>query len=438
MKKSYLLLVTALLFIQLVYSQKNIQFEDPFEKVLDMKLFYRPITIKGKLYSKTEYRYNIIGRLDANKRFWHYSPKEIFNKTVSKYDNSGNIIEVSEYDKEGILISKKNYKYNSKGSKIEEVSTYDTTHNPLEPRKNDGPCCETRYIYNYNSNGKVIEKKEVFENQNTFLSQSYKYDDKGNKIEEVSYRTYPLPEKITYKYDSIGNIIEEVRYDKNGIIYRKLGFEYNKNGKKVEENYFDREYMRRLKIDRKSINIYDPNLKYMLTATSTFNYDLKGNLIQVSNFFPKDSLESKLIYKYDLIGNQIENILYNADGTIAWKLNYAYDSGRNIIEYTKNRNGFKNKYTCTYDSFGNIIEYFYYSGSNLSDGYKLVRKHSYKYNSSGDMIESSTYNQKGVLEDRYTFNYDAFGNLIEKMFFERVNENVFVKKRLDIFSLEYY
>ncbi len=438
MKKTYLLLVTALLFIQLVYSQNNIQFEDPFEKVLDMKLFNRPITIKGKLYSKTEYRYNIIGRLDANKRFWHYSPKEIVNKTVHKINNSGNIIEFSEYDKEGILISKQNYKYNSKGSKIEEVSTYDTTGAPDEPRKNDGPCCETRYIYNYNSNGKVIEKKEVFENQKTFLIQSYKYDDKGNIIEKVSYRTYPLPEKITYKYDSIGNIIEEVSYDQNGIIHRKLGFEYNKNGKKIEENYFDRKHMSRLRIDRKSINIYDPNLKYMLTATSTFNYDLKGNLIQVSNFFPKDSLESKLIYKYDLIGNQIENILYNADGTIVWKRNYAYDSSRSIIEFSQNKNGVKNKNTCKYDSFGNIIEHFYYSGSTLSDSYKLVRKDSYKYNSLGDIIENSTYNEKGVLEDRITFNYDALGNLIEKMVFERVNENVFVKKSLYIFSLEYY
>jgi hypothetical protein len=437
MKKSYLLLVPALLFIELVYSQNNIQFEDPFEKVLDMKLFHRPISIKGKLKSKTRYWYNINGRLDANKRFWHYAPKELIFKIVNKYDNSGNVIEVSEYDKMNNLTSKQ--KYNSKGSIIEEVRTYDTTKNYWEEqRKNDPPCCIRRYIYNYDSNGTLIEKREGDESQRTFLSQSYKYDDKGNKIEEVSYKTGPLPEKIIYKYDSIGNIIEEVSYDKNGIIHKKKNYQYNGSGNKIEENYFDHKNWGRLKIDRKSINIQDPNFEYMLTATSTFNYDLKGNLIQESNFFPKDSLENRLIYKYDLIGNQIENIFYNADGTIVWKRNYAYNSSRNIIEYTQNKNGAKEKYTCKYDSLGNIIDLVYYFSSKLSDGYKLVNKESFKYNSLGDMIEVSKYDEKGILQSRDTFNYDALGNLIEKIVFERVNENVFVKKRLDIFSLEYY
>jgi hypothetical protein len=56
---------------------------------------------------------------------------------------------------------------------------------------------------------------------------TYKYDDKGNKIEENSYKTDgSLNYRWTYKYDNKGNKIERNTYNSDGSLGDKTTYKY--------------------------------------------------------------------------------------------------------------------------------------------------------------------------------------------------------------------
>lgn len=83
----------------------------------------------------------------------------------------------------------------------------------------------------YNSDGSLREKN------------TYKYDEKGNKIEENNYNDNgSLCWKNTYNYDEKGNVIEENNYNYDGIskgIYT-YEYEYDENKNWIQEiKYFN-------------------------------------------------------------------------------------------------------------------------------------------------------------------------------------------------------
>ncbi len=98
-------------------------------------------------------------------------------KRIRKFDNSGNLIKILDYNSKDILKGKSIYKYDNKGNNIQ--------------------------FFNYDSNGKLVYKSEL-----------YTYDDKG----------YIDSKTNIYKYDNKGNLIEttiknivtKYEYDENG------------------------------------------------------------------------------------------------------------------------------------------------------------------------------------------------------------------------------
>jgi len=70
--------------------------------------------------------------------------------------------------------------------------------------------------------------------------QSFKYDEKGNKLEMVEYDAYgKITYKYTYKYDEKGNKLEEVKSDADGKITYKYTAKYDEKGNKVNETNYD-------------------------------------------------------------------------------------------------------------------------------------------------------------------------------------------------------
>jgi len=52
---------------------------------------------------------------------------------------------------------------------------------------------------------------------------TYKYDENGNKIEEIWYNSDgSLLDKRTYLYDENGNQIERIRFNSGGLVTREI------------------------------------------------------------------------------------------------------------------------------------------------------------------------------------------------------------------------
>ena len=63
----------------------------------------------------------------------------------------------------------------------------------------------------------------------------YKYDSRGNKIEEADYNSDgSLDDKTIYKYDLRGNKIEEAKYNSDGPLDRKYTYKYDSRGNMIE------------------------------------------------------------------------------------------------------------------------------------------------------------------------------------------------------------
>lgn len=153
-------------------------------------------------------RYNI----SNSKEFIQY-------KDTYKYNNNENRIEWIIYDKSGLICQMYKYRYDDNGNRIETVSydtngnvkskyvcKYDFKGNLIEHGfypAND----EWKITYNYNTDGKVIEKED------NYGKITYKYDEKGNNVAEELQNFTSENFTFTYEYDKIGN--KTAKYCKN-------------------------------------------------------------------------------------------------------------------------------------------------------------------------------------------------------------------------------
>ncbi len=161
----------------------------------------------------------------------------VFLKETFIYDRYGNVSENTyEYSEYTIPIyppiSKEIYKYNSENKLIEKREYYNTY--------DENVSVET---YNYNSNGKLIEKF-----LNNELDESYQYDSKGNLILKNKYGYADFPESETFKYDSKGKLVERkvegelTEYCKNndkGDLEVKTIHYHNNHDHRVETYIYD-------------------------------------------------------------------------------------------------------------------------------------------------------------------------------------------------------
>ncbi|HRS54049.1 MAG TPA: hypothetical protein P5250_05030, partial [Bacteroidales bacterium] len=106
---------------------------------------------------------------------------------------------------------------------------------------------------NYNKNG-LIKTKE-----------SYKYDNQGNKLEEIKWNNDSLIYHKKYTYNSNSYKTEEIWLDNKGKIIQKSVFKLNANGDKIVETVYNNSEQiistiyytynnKKLKTERKTIN----------------------------------------------------------------------------------------------------------------------------------------------------------------------------------------
>lgn len=301
---------------------------------------------------------NLSGRVKSVKEA-HYGADEKFGEVIKKEKHK----QVDFYfNEDGFFLE------NMSKSYLTEISSFDNT---------------TRETFKYNKEGKIIRKSffsDFFSESETLTS--YKYDDRGNLIEEKANKvTGELLSRDTYTYDDRNNKIEEkIMNSKEKVLWKRV-FKYDSKGNNIEKT----EYNSDGELDSKNI----------------YKYDDRNNLIEESEYNSDGNLENKNVFKFDIKGNLIEEFTYDSEGMQENKAILKYDEKNNNVEEKK-----------------------YYSDNSL----KMLGD--YKYDKSGGLRKSqiSWYNLEGKLTSSYNSEYDEKGN-------ELINETKKVKNSPEFLNL---
>lgn len=193
-----------------------------------------------------------------------------------------------------------------------------------------------------------------------------------------------------------------------------LNKRFKGNVKTVKENYYTVSPHGRIKIDKNRYNnyFYDPN----------------GNIIEYVEKNESRQINYKYIYEYDSAGNRKKMYCYSHD-SLRCILSSIYDDRGNEIEYKiNNHKGFcLQKTTQKIDENGNVIEIRTFKNDTLQSFSKA------SYDSKGNKLTDSTFNQNGVLIKSTELFYNSVGE-VKKMITYNPLEN---KKDSCFYSYEY-
>lgn len=146
------------------------------------------------------------------------------------YDKDGQLIEywICELDKNGRLTKKNTY--NNFGE-IKQVNffIYDSNGNEIENSVNNASEYLVRKILSqYNSESQLIEVsiQEFYGGKNHIRNYSYKYDSKGNRIEQTSKGSDGTVSIFKNEYDDNDNHILMKAFDIDGTLQNEFEYKY--------------------------------------------------------------------------------------------------------------------------------------------------------------------------------------------------------------------
>lgn len=218
--------------------------------------------------------------------------------TQSSYSATGDSGQASR----GNLFMTFDWKFDEKGNFIEKKS------------KRTGDSIVHFQIYRYDTAEHLL-----LDSSNEYKDHSwdiYLYDLKGNQIERLEHYSDSGKTKIgiteIYKVDEKGNKIEEDCYwgNKDSLNY-KAYIKNNERGQELEKVYYDEKG----KLHTKVVRVYDD----------------KGNQLEFQ-IYNCDTLKNKYTWKWDNRDNEIESCNYKKDGKLASKDTWKYDDKGFMIE----------------------------------------------------------------------------------------------------------
>jgi len=146
----------------------------------------------------------------------------------------------------------------------------------------------------------------------------YKYDKKGNILEEVCYKDGEESYSIIYEYDKEGNMTyyeHNDAEDEDWSYARIYEYEYDKKGNIIEEVCIDADtdeelYTETSKYDSKG-NLVSSEYDYQGNVTFyEYEYNKKGKITYIGTFDEDDNEVYACEYKYDKNGNKTAEYVY--------------------------------------------------------------------------------------------------------------------------------
>lgn len=229
-------------------------------------------------------------------KFTKLDGKFIEEKSVlenkSFYDKSGHKIEVNYYNNKGIFLWKWRAIFDVKGNPVEFFSY-----------EQDGSIMQ-KYVSEYNSANRKV-KENLYEENKLVKCTLYKYSEKNQRVEEISYSSKGrMIFKRLIDYDINGNTVRESQASFDEFLGHGADtwrYEYDSKGNLTVKSFYwinpetDSEKDFRGFMGKK-VNIYDKN----------------ENLIETHWYDSKNSFESKekFDYEYDSKGNWVTRTTY--------------------------------------------------------------------------------------------------------------------------------
>lgn len=239
-----------------------------------------------------------------------------------RFDERGNLIEAITFDPNGSISDRMVFTYDALGRNTGYDEYYRLSNQAVaKPRK---------HIDTLDHNGRVVERI-IYEADGTAGSRfTYKYDDKGNKL-EVSFYSWTGAHlgQTTYTYDAAGNPLTQTARNLNDATSSKTVNSYDAKGRLVQWEQYQGEVLRYKKL-------FKHDGKGRVTAEETFEfnappgvmfshapvpgkivhtYDDKQRSKEIATYDPTGALKTREVRTFDDHGNQVGWEFYNADGS---------------------------------------------------------------------------------------------------------------------------
>jgi YD repeat-containing protein len=150
-----------------------------------------------------------------------------------KFNDALKTEEISEYETPGKISCKYTYKYNDKGNKIEEKIT-----NIFY----DGKTFDQKLTYKYNALFQLTEVDRFTFKDGKYINDgigNYTCDSKGNVLTESYLKDKTPCIEVGYKYDDKGNVLEHNYFASCGkTIDHQLVYKYDSHNNVIQKDYF--------------------------------------------------------------------------------------------------------------------------------------------------------------------------------------------------------
>lgn len=244
---------------------------------------------------------------------------------------------------------------------------------------------------------------------NLVIKVDYKFNEKGNVIEEITYLAFGEINRYKYFYDDMGNRIKSIKFDnsnKNIVVAYSL-----LNEKGLEINTKSTE-LTKTKDYKDTIIIFEDIFKYKVVTDTLLDYTFynkmrpkdsirnvdhykNGNLIKQINY-SHGRAWGLLTFQYDKNNNKITQTEYDADSekpARTWR--YKYDKNNREINWKTDsfENNFKHEIKKSYDNFGHITEEIQIENGKINE--KISYKYVYVYDQQNNWIKQARYKLTG-------------------------------------------
>lgn len=259
---------------------------------------------------------------------------KLINKT--SYSENGNVAEEIIYDGKDKIILVKNYS-NDKDY-VETKYTWDGTKNKIITRRFNGLEILDKEVYLY-ENGKRKEKQKYDSHENLVDKTGYIFNNKNQISEEIYFSGKPVMQsKLLIEYDNNDNKISETYYDKKLNVISKTTSVYNSSNQLLNSKTFTSDEI----LDAEIFRTYDDRNRLITKGTferfdnsnnkDVFEYDENDNTISWK-IYKNDKLVSSTSYQYDIKNNLIVEIRTSPEGKELSKkiIEYTYDANSNWI-----------------------------------------------------------------------------------------------------------
>lgn len=200
---------------------------------------YTVYTEKNSLLgSGIEYKYDSSSRLES---IASYLGEKLSDMTVYSYDDKLNYMSVTEYDSDHSSTGSIEYYFNDKNfvqtqkniyGNISSVTNYkyDGDIVYLNTSVNNGNTTNDRQEMKFDENGNTIQKSELNEERNSFVSFKAEYNKKGLPLRETGFDSKGKESwRYSWDYDDAGNKLSE-EYSYEGNFASKTIYRYNSKG----------------------------------------------------------------------------------------------------------------------------------------------------------------------------------------------------------------